>query len=205
MIVTRQRRRAFPWRRLLLPVVALALLAFALWWPPSHRAIAEGPLAPVWNATGSAFDRVAAPYHFAAQSRQIADENAQVAKLQAQIADLQTQAAAKDKQIAQLRSSLDDAQAQSAAHPAVSAATSAPSAAAVADLAAVATADQRRTAQNWAAMDPDNAAKVIVKLPIAYVARVLAVMAPDAVGPILDALPPSYAAALTQEHPELRR
>ncbi|MDQ2992636.1 MAG: hypothetical protein M3R30_07465 [Candidatus Eremiobacteraeota bacterium] len=54
-------------------------------------------------------------------------------------------------------------------------------------------------------MDPENAVKVVQKLPVSYVAHILALMSPDAVGPILDALPPAYAASLTQEHPELRR
>jgi flagellar motility protein MotE (MotC chaperone) len=54
-------------------------------------------------------------------------------------------------------------------------------------------------------MEPDNAAKVIQKLPVPYVARVFSQMSPDAVGAILDALPSTYAAELTQENPELKR
>gem|GEM_PF-5198737 len=40
---------------------------------------------------------------------------------------------------------------------------------------------------------------------ISYAARILALMPADAVGQILNNLPAPYAAALTQEHPELRR
>ena len=217
MIVTRQRRRAFPFRKLLLPAIAIALIAAAFAWTPSRNAIATGPLAPVWNAGASAFDRVAAPFHFAAQNQVISDKNATIAKLQAQVTDLQTQGAAKDKRIAQLQSSLDAAAAQTAAarSPAakpstVDAAASGASATgapgfAAGDLTVGATADARRTAAVWAAMEPENAAKVVQKLPVPYVAHILALMSPDAAGPIMDALPSSYAAALTQEHPELRR
>lgn len=216
MIVTRQRRKPFPFRKLLLPLIAIALVAVALWWTPSRNAIATGPLAPVWNAIGSAYAKVAAPFTFAAQSKALADDRTAIAKLQKQITDLQTQATAKDKQISQLKSSLDDASAQVAAARAPSAqsttAAGAPSVAASGspgfvsgDMAAGASADARRTAQMWAAMDPDNAAKVIQKLPVSYAAHILALMSADSAGPILDALPPTYAAALTQEHPELRR
>lgn len=217
MIVTRQRRRAFPFRKLLLPLIAIVLIAAAFWWTPSRNAIATGPLAPVWNAGASAFDKIAAPFHFAAQNQVIADKNASIAKLQAQVTELQSQAAAKDKQITQLQSSLDAANASTVAARAPAAKPSAgtvaaPDAAAggapgfvAGDLTVGATADARRTAAVWAAMEPENAAKVVQKLPVPYVAHILALMSPDAVGPIMDALPAVYAAALTQEHPELRR
>ena len=54
-------------------------------------------------------------------------------------------------------------------------------------------------------MEPENAAKVIQKEPIPYVAHILALMAPDTVGSILDALPADYAAKLTADHPELKK
>ncbi len=54
-------------------------------------------------------------------------------------------------------------------------------------------------------MEPENAAKVVQKLPVVYVARVFALMSADSVSSILDALPSTYVAALTQEHPELKR
>jgi hypothetical protein len=73
------------------------------------------------------------------------------------------------------------------------------------DLSANATPDMKRTADYWAAMDPENAAKVVVRLPTPYVARILALMPPEAAGTILDNLPPSFAAKLTQEKPELKR
>ena len=189
MIVTRRRRRPFPFRKLLVPAVAIALIAIALWWTPSRNAIATGPFAPVWNAVGSAYAKVAAPFTFAAQTKAIADDRTTIAKMQQQI--------------------VDDATAQVAAARAPSI-KPAPVASGVpgfvsGDLASGASADARRTAQMWAAMDPDNAAKVIQKLPVSYAAHILALMSADSAGPILDALPPAFAAALTQEHPELRR
>lgn len=210
MIVTRQRRRGFRWHKLWFPLIAIALIWFALWWGPSRNAISTGPLAPAWNASAAGLQKVAAPFHFAVQNKQIGDLSAQVKQLTAQVATLQSASAAKDKTISQLHTQLEQAQAQAVAATSPAAKTGASSAptsiaSPVADLASVATADMRRTAADWAAMDPDNAAKVIQKLPVSYVARVLSVMTPEGVGPILDALPATYAAALTQEHPELRR
>jgi flagellar motility protein MotE (MotC chaperone) len=222
MIVTRQRRKPFPWRRLILPVVAIALVAFALVWQPSRNFIANGPLAPVWRATGPAAAAIAEPFHSAAQNEIITERNAQIVQLQNQLAALQKQADAKDKRIANLKSQVQQMQlqaSQQASQPTAAPAGSsnaAPAAAAGAtgfangasagnDLAANATPDERRTAQYWANMEPGNAAKVIQKLPIDYSARILALMSPDAVGSILDALPTAYAAKLTQDHPELRK
>jgi len=42
-------------------------------------------------------------------------------------------------------------------------------------------------------------------LPIPYVAEVLALMSPDDAGSILDAVPPAFAAQVTQENPSLKR
>lgn len=63
----------------------------------------------------------------------------------------------------------------------------------------------RRVAQYWSSMDPDNAAAVVKKLPPGYVARIFALMSPDAVGPVLDALPVALAASVMQEDPTLER
>jgi flagellar motility protein MotE (MotC chaperone) len=63
----------------------------------------------------------------------------------------------------------------------------------------------RRIAQYWANMQPENAAKLVERLPAGYTAHVFSVMPPDAVGAILDALPAAYAAKLTQENPQLKR
>jgi flagellar motility protein MotE (MotC chaperone) len=52
-------------------------------------------------------------------------------------------------------------------------------------------------------MDADAAAKVVQRLPDAYVARIFAIMPADSVGAILENLPAAYAARLTQDRPEL--
>jgi flagellar motility protein MotE (MotC chaperone) len=200
MIVTRQRKKRFPWKRVLIPLVLIGLIAGAIAWTPSRTWIATGPLSPIWKP-------VAAPFDGLAESREIASQNAQIASLQKQLSDAQTQIAQRDKQISQLQTQLNDSEVQAAlaksAKPA--AVTAQASEAPANDLSAQGTPDMRRTAAVWAAMDAESAAKVVQKLPQDYVARVFALMSPDAVGAILENVPASYAAHLTQEHPELRR
>ncbi|MDE2482110.1 MAG: hypothetical protein KGN02_07965 [bacterium] len=225
MIVTRQRRKPFPWKRLILPVIAIVLAIVAFVWAPSRNVIANGPLAPAWKSGSSAFDTIAAPFHFAAQNQLLTQRNQQIVALQKQVADLKSQDDAKDKKISALGAQLGTLQAQAAAarnaQPNASASPGAAGAASASrasggfgnaagassanDLASGATANMRRTASYWANMEPENAAKLVQKLPVPYVAQVMALMSPDAVGAILDALPASYAAQLTQEHPELKR
>jgi len=220
LIVTRQRRKPFPWRRVLLPLAAAALLAVALWWTPSRTFIVNGPLAPVLRVASPAWNSATAPLHFEAQNKVINDQTQKIAALQKQLDAASKQTADRDKQVSALQTQVNDAQQQLALRPAPatpappkSAAQSAamgaaaPGAAAPAgsDLGSGATPDMRRTAQVWAAMDAEAAAKVVQRLPVSYVARVFAVMAPDSVGPILEAVPPAYAAQLTREHPELQR
>jgi flagellar motility protein MotE (MotC chaperone) len=200
MIVTRKRRKPFPWKRVLLPAAAIALLAAALSWAPSRNWIATGPLAPVWKP-------VAAPFNSIEEAQTISAQNAQIAELRKQLQQARADVADRDKQISQLQTQVNDAQQQavvaSAAKPAAPAAQA--SAAPAPDLSAQGTPDMRRTAAVWSAMDSEAAAKVVQKLPQDYVARVFALMSPDSVGAILENLPASYAARLTQEHPELHR
>jgi flagellar motility protein MotE (MotC chaperone) len=198
MIVTRQRKKPFPWKRVLFPAAAIALLAATLWWTPSRTWIATGPLSPVWKP-------VAAPFDSIAQSRTIASQNAKIADLQQQLQQARADVSDRDKQISQLQTQLSDAQQQ--AVPTGAGATPGPQAttAPAPDLSTQASPDMRRTAAVWSAMDAEVAAKVVQRLPQDYVARVFALMSPDAVGAILENVPAAYAAQLTQEHPELRR
>lgn len=225
MIVTRKRKKPFPFKRLLLPGVAILLVVFALSWGPSRDAMSSGPLGPVVQATGAWFETVAAPFHFAAQNQTITDLNRRIAALQTQLATAKSEAQTKDKKIADLQTQLDQAQTQLATANASPAAVrgSAPGkssplpgasvpgfggdsvATTGSDLAANATPDMKRTANYWAAMDPENAAKVAQRLPAPYVARILALMPAEAAGAILDNLPPTFAAKLTQERPDLSR
>jgi flagellar motility protein MotE (MotC chaperone) len=205
VIVTRQRRKRFPWRRLLLPIAAIALLTFALSWAPSRNFLANGPLAPAFKAVQPAL----APFHFEAQNRTIAEQKNQIDSLQKQASDAKQQIADRDKEITSLTTQLNQLQQQLAAKSSAPAQpTKKPASAATAganDLSSGATPDMRRTAAQWSAMDPEAVAKVVQRLPVAYVARIFAVMGPDNVGPILEAVPPAYAAQLTRDHPELAR
>lgn len=214
MIVTRRRRKPFPWRRLILPVIAIALVVFAFTWAPSRNVITGGPIGPLWQKASDTFGTVATPFHFAAQNQVIQDRNHQIVVLQQQLAVAQSASAAKDKQISSLNAQISQLQTQAAnaqAAPSAAPVTAATPGAAGGDTAAATgatssqTTEDSRTAQYWANMEPDNAAKVIQKLPVPYVARVFSQMSPDAVGAILDALPATYAAELTQENPQLKR
>jgi flagellar motility protein MotE (MotC chaperone) len=220
VIVTRRRRKPFPWKRLLLPLVAIALVIFAFAWGPSRNVITNGPVGPLWQNIGQRFATIAAPFNFAKQLQVETDQKGQIAQLQGQISDLKTQGAAKDKQISSLNGQVNQLQTQAAnAASAVSAPSIAPvSGAANGGNAASAgvsgaqtaggdqtSAQMRRAAQVWANMQPENAAKVIQKLPIPYVAQVLALMSPDDAGAILDAVPATFAAEVTQENPGLKR
>ncbi len=221
MIVTRRRRKRIPWRRFLFPLVAIALVVFAFVWPPSQRVILAGPLAPVWHGAANTYAVAARPFNFAAQNQVITDRAHEITVLQKQVADQQSQLADKDRKISQMQTQIDQGAQQAAAGRSGSARPAAapsgapnaaavpnasgPSAAPAGDLSANASADMRRTAQYWSSMDPENAAKVIARLPVNYVARIFSLMSADSVGAILDALPPALAAQITQEHPEFRR
>ncbi len=189
MIVTRQRKKRFRWKRALVPALALAAIVSALSYAPSRTWIAaRSGLVPLM------------------QQREIRSDRAQIISLRSQLAAARAQTASDDTQISQLQTQLNDAQQQAAvvkgAAKPVTAATAPPGAA---DLATQGTPDMRRTAQVWSAMDSDAAAKVVTRLPIDYVARVFALMTPDSVGAVLENVPAAYAARLTQEHPELSR
>lgn len=213
MIVTRQRRRRFPWKRVLFPLGFLTVLALALWWTPSRTWLATGPVTtPVWNATAPVWKPIAKPFDMAAQQGTIKAQTAQIQALQKQVAQAQAQVTDRDKQISQMQTQLDQSQQDAVtAHAtggvkgAVTPNATPASIPVVADLSQQGTADMRRTAQVWGSMDSEAAAKVVQKLPDAYVARVFALMSPDSVGAILENLPSGYAARLTGEHPELKR
>jgi flagellar motility protein MotE (MotC chaperone) len=215
VIVTRQRRKPFPWRRLILPLLAIAAVVIAFAWGPSRNVIANGPLAPVWSIIGTASANIAKPFDLAAKDQIITDRNKTIVQLNGQMADLQSQLTAKSKQVADLNAQVQQLQAQAASSrggtspapvasgaPAQSAQAAGPAAT---PAPATGTDAMRRTAQYWSNMEPENAAKLVQKLPVPYVADVMQYMSADDVGAILDALPPAFAAQLTQEHPELKR
>lgn len=204
MIVTRRRRKPFPWKRIAAPLLVIAVIVAAFVWAPSRDWMAKGPLSSVFRAVQPAV----ATFN---------PQNAKIAALQKQLAADNTQIEGLDKQVSTLQTQLSAAQQNVAPAPApapqrrVASAQNTTSAGAPgltqsggSDLAAQATPDMRRTASVWAAMDPEAAAKVVQRLPDYYVARIFAIMSPDSAGAILESLPPSDAARLTQDHPELQ-
>lgn len=214
MIVTRQRPKQRQVHKIILPVVAVLLLVAALVLPPSRNIILNGPLAPVWRIAGNVIAGIAKPFHFAAMNNEITARDRTIAQLNAQITADKAQISDRDKTISSLQSQINQVMQQSAADKQKTVAKAPPvttegsglsGSAHGSDLAANASPDMRRTANYWASMDAESAAKLIQRQPIPYAARIFALMPADAVGQILNNLPAPYAAALTQEHPELRR
>jgi hypothetical protein len=212
MIATRQRKQKkgslLP---VLLPIAAIAMLIVALTWGPSRSFITNGPLHPVANVADSIWATVSRPLTFAYQQQQITDRNVQVKQLNDKLETDRKTADAKDAQIASLQKQITTIQAESAEAPSPApgpSGASAPGAAAATggvpgapapspDAAAIALA-----AKQWSAMDPERAAALAQKLPEAYDAQVFAQMSPDNVGPIMDALPSTFAAKIVQSGPQ---
>ncbi|MBV8727407.1 MAG: hypothetical protein JO233_06445 [Candidatus Eremiobacteraeota bacterium] len=195
-------------------MLAALLLVAALALPPSRNFIVNGPLAPVWRVAGNAIVNISKPFHFAALNDQISQRDRTIAQLQKQIEADRSQLADRDRQITALNTQINQVVQQAANDKTKTAAKPQATASSTfgsgetqngSDLSASATADMRRTANYWASMDAENAAKMVQRLPVSYVARIFSLMPADAVGQILNNLSPTYAAQLTQEHPELRR
>jgi flagellar motility protein MotE (MotC chaperone) len=210
MIATRRRpKKKFDKRKLLLPAVALVMLAVALWWQPSRRSITgfftTGPLAAVSARVGAIAAPYLSPLHFAAQEQVIADRNKQIEALGTEMESERKELAAKDSQISALQNQIKQLQSE-AAKAAEATPTPGPvrTAGAVAAAGAAAPAAQQMTddpkhaAQVWATMDPEQAAAVAQRLPVDYTAKVLAVMNSDAAGAVIGALPPAYAAKVAR-------
>jgi len=64
--------------------------------------------------------------------------------------------------------------------------------------AAAGSAEERRLAATWAAMEPEKAAAIVQRLPDDAVSRVLAQMDADSAGAIMNALPASAAARISR-------
>jgi len=198
MIVTRRRPKRRNYGKIVLPVLALLALAGALYWPPSHNVIVNGPLKPVWGVLGAVGNQAGKPLTFAAQQQQIADQNRKLRDDAALREADRKDKEAKDRQIAALRTQVVELQSSAKATP-LPAPVAKPTAAS-ADLglggAAAVPDDIRRTAAYWSSMDADKAAAIAQKLPDDYVNRVFAQMSPDSVADIMNALPATVAARL---------
>jgi len=204
MIVTRRRERKFSLRPFLLPVIALAALAGALIWPPSHKAIVDGPLAPVWSNLA----QLGRPFSFAYQNQVIADRNREIKSLNDRLEGDRKTVAERDSKIGALQDTLK--RIQNAPSPPTSAPTI-PKVAPVAGAGAPSTLggatsqtapqpdDIGRVAAYWGGMEADKAAAIVQRLPEDYVVRVFKKMSPDQVGEILAALPAGVAARLSAD------
>ena len=202
MIVTRHRKARPHPARFLVPSAVLVLLVAALTWPPSQRFIANGPLHPVWSATASTGSVIARPLTFAGQQQTITDRNREIRDLDAQLERQREAKAAAEARSQQLQQQLTALANQPRETPAPAPrATAAPglgTTAASGGTPAAASADARRLAATWAAMEPEKAAAIVQRLPDDAVTRVLAQMDADSAGAIMNALPASAAARISR-------
>jgi flagellar motility protein MotE (MotC chaperone) len=208
VIVTRQRRRRSNLGRFALPLLALAALAVALMWPPSHDAIANGPLKPVWTVAGRVLGTVSTPLHFAAQQQQITERNQQVRDLNARLEQQRSTAAADDAKVQQLQQQISALANQPHPTPLPSvrptqAAGAAGLGVALGGQSAPVSDGDRHLAATWAAMEPEKAAAIIQRLPDDEVVRILALMDADAAAQIMNALPANVAARLSRVSPQV--
>lgn len=196
MIVTRQRKRRPNLARVLIPLAAIAVVGFVFGFAPSRHAIATGPLGPVWNAGAHAFAFVARPLSFVAQQQSIAERNHRIRDLSAQLERQREEAQDAEARADGLQRQLGAALAESKVAPQADPhprRLTRPRA-----FGASSPADERRLAATWAAMQPENAAAVAMRLPDDLVMRVLAQMDPDSAGAIMDALPTKVAVRLSR-------
>jgi uncharacterized coiled-coil protein SlyX len=203
VIVTRRRRRRSNLRRLLLPLTALAALAVALMWPPSHDAIANGPLKPVWAVGARVLGTVSTPFHFAAQQQTITERNQTIRDLNGRLEQQRAAVAAADARVQQLQQQVGslNGQPHPTPIPSIRPTTAPAGAAALAPAggqAAAASEGDRRAAATWAAMEPEKAAAIVQRLPDEQVVRVLALMDADSAAQIMNVLPVNVAARLSR-------
>ena len=200
MIVTRKRRRRSHAGRWLIPLAVLAVLAAVLAWPPSQRVIANGPLAPVWNAGANAGNVLVRPLTFAAQQQTIADRNRELRETNARLEQQRQAKADADARAQHLQQQVTalENQPQPTAIPAPRPVATPATGLAAAPGGAASAAGDKRLAATWAAMEPEKAAAVAQRLPDDVVTRVLAQMDADSAGAIMNALPASAAARISR-------
>jgi flagellar motility protein MotE (MotC chaperone) len=202
VIVTRHRKARPHPARFLVPLAVLFVLVATFTWPPSQRFLANGPLHPVWSATASAGSVIARPLTFAGQQQTITDRNREIRDLDAQLERQRQAKAAAEARSQQLQQQLtalaNQPRETSAPAPRATAAPGLGTTAASGGTPAAASADARRLAATWAAMEPEKAAAIVQRLPDDAVTRVLAQMDADSAGAIMNALPASAAARISR-------
>src|SRR5471032_188934 len=202
MIVTRRRPKKRSLLPILLPILAIGALAGALYWPPSHNIIVNGPLKPILGLAGNLGGTLAHPFTFASQQQHIADQNREVRRLNATLESDRKKQDEKDARITALQYQVTQLQAEPkpTAVPNVAAkAKPAGGAGPAAPLAGTQGARDsvKRTAAYWSSMDAEKAAAIVQRLPDDYVNQVFAQIPADSVADIMNTLPPKVAARLT--------
>ena len=206
MIVTRQRKKKQSSLPILLPIAAIAMLAIALTWPPSRNFITNGPLKPVATVFDGIWGVVSRPLSFAYQQQQITDRNT---RSSSSTTSSRPTARPRPTRTPRSRSSRSRSRPTRPSpsprrrRPPSRWPGQQPPGAAAGAAGGRPLLARRRTrsvaaAQQWAAMDPEKAAALVEKLPTSYVSAVFAQMSPDAVGPIMDALPAKVAALIVE-------
>ena len=199
MIVTRRRKpRSHP-GRYLIPLGVIAVVGFLLGWPPSQRAIATGPLRPVWNAGANAGAVVVRPLSFAGQQQTIADRNREIRDLNDRLERQRQGKVDAETRTQQLQQQVTALANQPHAAPVVlPRVVATPGVGGVLASAAAPTGEEKRLAAAWSAMDPEKAAAVVQRLPDDEVVRVLSAMDADSAGAIMNALPAGVAARISR-------
>ena len=205
MIVTRQRKKKQSSLPILLPIAAIAMLAIALTWPPSRNFITNGPLKPVATVFDAVWGTVSRPLSFAYQQQQITDRNQEIKTLNDQL-ESRPQGRRRQGRPGRPAPETDrrgpsPARAERGTRGRRSPARRRPRPAAAPVAAAAAATGFGRGAPHRRAVVGDGspkAAALVQKLPTDYVSSVFAQMSPDAVGPIMDALPPKVAALIVE-------
>lgn len=199
MIVTRRRKpRSHP-GRYLIPLGVLAVLGFLLGWPPSQRAIATGPLQPVWNAGANVGAVVVRPLSFAGQQQTIADRNREIRDLNDRLERQRQAKADAEARTQQLQQQVTALANQPHAAPVVlPRVVATPGTSGVLASAGTPSGEEKRLAAAWSAMEPEKAAAVVQRLPDDQVVRVMAAMDADSAGAILNALPAVAAARISR-------
>ena len=204
MIVTRQRRRRSHLGRFVVPLLVIAGLGFVFSFPPTQRALANGPLKPAWTVGANVGGVLVRPFTFAAQQESINERNRKIQDLDGQLEAQRRAKADADARVQQLQQQMTALanQPQPAPAPVVRAtAAPGPLAAAAGGITTAqhpATDEEKRLAATWAAMEPEKAAAVAQRLPDDEVSRVLAQMDPDSAGVIMNALPTGVAARISR-------
>jgi flagellar motility protein MotE (MotC chaperone) len=196
VIVTRQRKRRQHLGRYVVPLLIVAAIGFVLGFPPSQRAIANGPLQPVWSAGANAGAVIVRPLSFAGQQDTITQRNREIRELTTRLEAERKAKEDADARIDQLQQQLNALANQTRPTPVPAPRRTAAPAEIAAGLGAG--DDDKRLAATWAAMEPEKAAALVQRLPDVQASRVLARMDADSAGAIMNALPASVAARLSR-------